>query len=165
MPFLDPATLTFARTPSGYLSLAVDGADKHKRAECVALFPFSQPGHYISVGTRKDGKLEEIGVIEDLGELPPDQRTLVERDVDFHLFTPRILDVKKVDNTFGVSAWNVVTDRGERTFYVRDAKENVRLLDEGLVIITDIEKCRYRIADYRRLPARARSKVENTLLH
>ncbi|HEX9973453.1 MAG TPA: DUF1854 domain-containing protein, partial [bacterium] len=60
--------------------------------------------------------------------------------------------------------WQVVTDKGEKTFFVQDVKENVIIRESGLILITDIDKCRFQIRDYRKLPLKARLELEQTLL-
>ena len=57
-----------------------------------------------------------------------------------------------------------MTDKGEKTFFVQDVKENVIIRESGLIVITDIEKCKYQIRDYRKLPTKARVELEQTLL-
>ena len=54
--------------------------------------------------------------------------------------------------------------KGEKTFIVQDVKENVIIRDAGLIVITDVDKCRYQIRDFRNLPTKARMELERTLL-
>ena len=60
-------------------------------------------------------------------------------------FVPEITDVIRTAQTKNLDEWEVTTDRGPKTFYVKDRRDNV-VFKHGatLVMITDIDGCRYR---------------------
>ena len=164
MKLLDAKKLTFRRTDAGTLDLVREDGTLVENVHCIPLFPLSAAGSYISVAFRKGRELEEVGVIRHVRDLPPEQQKLVREDIRFRYFVPEITDVKKVQRSIGSWEFDVMTDRGERTFIVRHRRENIRAKDNGQIMITDVEKCRYRIPDRGKLPSRARVELDKVLL-
>ena len=164
MKLLNPDELTFEQAENGYLRLKINDGKIYEPVECNALLPLSQPDGYISISARNDSEVEELGIIRQLKDLAAEQRSLVEREIQFRYFSPEIIDIKKITSKYGVDQWEVVTDKGEKTFMVQDVKENVAIRESGLIVIMDIDKCRYQIRDYRKLPSKARMELEQTLL-
>lgn len=164
MKILDPAELNFEKAENGFLRLKLNNGTIHERVECHPLFPLSEPDAYIAISKRNDSDIEEIGVIKSLDTLSAKQKYLVENEIQFRHFSPEITDIKKINSKYGVEHWEVMTDKGEKTFIVQDVKENVMIRESGLIVITDIDKCRYQIRDYRNLPYKARAELERTLL-
>lgn len=164
MKLLNPNELKFEQGANGFLRLKMSEDKVFELVECTPLFPLTQIEKYISVSTRNDTGSEEIGIIRNLRDLPSDQQRLVKDEIQFRYFSPEVIDIKKITSKYGVNEWQVVTDKGEKTFFVQDVKENVIIHESGLIAITDIDKCRFQIRDYRKLPAKARLELEQTLL-
>lgn len=164
MKFLNLDELTFERAENGFLRLKMRDGTTYEMVECTPLFPLSKPYRYISVSSRTGNGPEEIGILVDLNALTKEQKALVKAEIEFRYFSPEIIDIKKITSKYGVDQWEVVTDKGEKTFFVQDVKENVIIKDNGLIVIIDIAKCRYQVRDYRRLPTKARVELERRLL-
>ena len=58
----------------------------------------------------------------------------------------------------------MVTSKGEKIFYVREIRENIIVRDNGHILITDLDKSRYQIRDFKTLPQRAINELELNLL-
>jgi hypothetical protein len=165
MEYLSPASLTFRATVSGLLALDGPAGAVHPHVECVPLFPLSQPEAFIAVNGFPEGERSvEIGIILDPKHFPPDQQALVRKDLALRYFAPQVRDIRSIITKFDIDEWTVLTDRGEKVFHVINARENLAMRGEGRVMITDLEKCRYLVPDYRQLPARARDLLEQQLL-
>ena len=164
LEFLNPDEMMFERSINGFLNLKLKNQMTYEKVECIPLFPFSKSATYISVSIRKDKEPEEIGVIKELKTLSSEQRNLVQADIDFRYFTPEILEIKQIMVKHGIHQWDVVTDKGEKTFFVRDIKENISFRENGLMIISDFDKCRYQIRDHHKLSATSRKELNQTLL-
>jgi len=164
MKILNPDQLNFEQGENGFLRLKLNDEKVFELVECTPLFPLTQVDAYISVSTRNDAGSEDIGIIKNLRDLPSDQQRLVKDEIQFRYFSPEIIDIKKITSKYGVNEWQVVTDKGNKTFFVQDVKENVIIRESGLILITDIDKCRFQISDYRKLPSKARLELEQTLL-
>ncbi|MDZ7263624.1 MAG: DUF1854 domain-containing protein [candidate division KSB1 bacterium] len=161
---LHPKELTFERLQNGRLRLKLRNGKIYEPIICVALFPLSQPECYIAVSLQADGATNELGIIQRLDDFPKEQRLLVEQEIQLRYFCPRILNIHKITSKYGVDQWHVVTDRGEKRFVVQDAKENVTIRDNGLIVIIDTDGCRYQIRDYGQLPSQAKMELEQALL-
>jgi len=164
MTLLNPSELCFSRSENGFLKLETPDGQVFESVECAPLFPLSQPERFISVMHRTDGQVMELGFIPDLNSLPDDQQALVREEIEFRYFSPEIIDIKKITSQYGVDQWDVITDKGDRTFLVRDIKENVIIRENGFISITDIDRCRFQISDYRKLSIKAQTELEQTLL-
>jgi hypothetical protein len=77
---------------------------------------------------------------------------------------PEIKDINRITVRHGLYEWDVVTGRGEKKFSLRSIREHVAVNDEGMIIITDLERCRYKITSSDRLPAKARAELDKVLL-
>lgn len=157
--YLDPSECAFERTPGGLLALEVDG-ERYPRVALHRAFPFTLGDRYISVRD-PDGK--EIGIIEDLEAFPPETADAVREELDRRYFTPEIIRIKSMKEEFGYSYWDVVTDRGERRFTVRDLQRNLLLLSERRLLLIDVDGNRFAIPDYTALDAAGRRIIEDLI--
>jgi len=164
MNILNPNTIKFEQSGTGFLTMTDGTGATYANVWCARMFPLSDPLHYISVQHRKEKEYEEIGVIRSLDELNREQREQVLADIGFRYFVPEITDIRKITSRQGLDTWEADTDKGPRTFLVRDRKENVHMADNGTVFITDSDKCRYRIDDYTKLKPKAKAMLERMLL-
>jgi hypothetical protein len=164
MNILEPDTIMFESRDNGYLRLTIADAKTYDMTECRALFPLTDANGIISVVERTGSGTEEIGLIESTASLSDQQRKIIEDDISRHYFTPEIISIEKIESHHWYYEWFVTTNRGEKSFYVRNLKENLRIHENGMVIITDLDKCRYQIDDYRQLPPKSASQMEKVLL-
>ncbi len=146
------------------LSITLEDGSVVKDVHCVRLFPLSEPDTFISVVRREDGHLREIGIIRKLKELTSEQQRLVRQDIKLRYFVPEIKDINKITARHGLYEWDVVTGRGNKNFSLRSIRENIAVNDKGMIIITDLERCRYKITDCERLPVKARTELDQVLL-
>ncbi len=156
---LDPGKLKFERADTGVLKMVIDGV-VHQRVYPVSSFPVSGPDKYISI---RDVEDEEIGMIENLKDLPIEQQALVRRELRLRYFVPVIREIYKIKEEYGTYYWEVKTDRGKKTFYVKGRNENIIFRDKTRLLITDIEECRYEITDYTRLPHHSQTELDKVL--
>jgi hypothetical protein len=164
MNILNTAKIRFNKNKTGSLNITLEDNSTVKDVHCIRLFPLSEPGTFISVVHHEDGRLREVGVIRKLKELTGEQQRLVRDDIKLRYFVPEIKDINKITARHGLYEWDVVTGRGNKKFSLRSIRENIAVNDEGMIIITDLERCRYKITDYERLPAKARAELDKVLL-
>lgn len=164
MNILDPEKISFARNSNGVLDITLDDKTIVENIHCVRLFPLTDPKSYISVVKKEESDIREIGIIKNLKQLSAKNQTLVKEDINFRYFVPEIKDVVHVIHLHGMYELNVVTERGNRQFYVRNARENVHTTESGPIIITDVENCRYKITDLANLTLKARSELDKLIL-
>ena len=164
MNILDYNKVKFKRSQSGALNITLEGGEKIKDVNCIPMFPFSDPENFISIVCKKGSEFEEIGIVKHLKKLSLAQQNFIREYIRFRYFTPEITDIKRIKQTYSLWEWDVVTDRGEKRFYLRDRRENIIIKNDSKIIIFDIEKCRYKITRYSKLPANARIELDRVLL-
>jgi len=134
-----------------------------EEVRAAGLFPLRNPEKIISIYQKSDSERKELGLITELGLFSDDQQRILRDYLAFAYFLPEILDVMRVTRSASVDEWDVLTDRGNKVFYLSGRRESITVTDDGIIILTDTNKCRYRITDYRRMRAQARILVERAL--
>jgi hypothetical protein len=164
MNMLDASDLSVKPSPGGKLSVRCADGQEYPDVFFVRLFPHSGPDHYISVRTKQGREQVEIGIVRDLDSLPQSARQLILEDMRRRNFLPLITDIASIKTRRGEDTWVVETDKGSKTFTVREPGENVTTTEHGVVLITDADKCRYKISDISGLPPKARMLLEKVLM-
>lgn len=164
MKLLDATNIAIEISGTDTLSVrCADGTLFHNVA-FVQLFPNSDPSHFISAGRKQGTEFVEIGIIRDLGSFPQSAQKFVLDDIRRRYFVPQITEIVSIKTSRGADTWVVETDRGHASFSVRERGENVVTSGQGIVMITDIDKCRYKIADPGALSPRSRGLLEKVLM-
>ena len=171
--FLDSGEVVFYHSESGRLGMKIKSARalpgrpvrRGKELICeevqpVFLFPFTHPIEFISL---RDEKGKEIGIIKNLNDLPGEAKNLLKEELTRRYLIPVIKNIIQIDEEFGNYRWEVITDRGKKTFYVKGRSENLAFINDWRIVLTDIEKCRYEIRDWRRFPRRSRVELEKVI--
>ncbi len=138
------------------LVLIEAGGRRHVGVEPVRTFPISEPEHGISIC---DAEGHELVCVEDLADLPPDVRSILEDELVRREFIPVIQRIVSVSSDQEPCDWAVETDRGRTTFQL-DTDEDVRRLGPHGVIIVDAHRIRYLIGDVRKLDSASRRILE-----
>lgn len=157
---LDSKKIQLYRDKFNTLKLRIEGeAKEYSEVRPLAAFPLSDTEHYISL-TTEDGK--EIGIIQNPGELDPESQKVLAEELAKVYFLPRILKINKIKEEYGVTRWEVETDRGPRAFDVR-SRHDVRLLGGRRVIIKDVDGNRFEIPDYGKLDPKSMSLLDSEI--
>ncbi len=169
MNLLLPDKIKFEQTKDGTLNCILKNGEIYKNISCAPLFPLSDPDNFISINAKNNAKKkhnmpEEIGIIKHLKDLGSEQQKMLRHDIRIRYFMPEIKDIKKITKKPGIYEWHVITDRGEKNFFHRLSSENMTVTDKKIIIITDIERCRYKITNFLKLPSKARSELDRILL-
>lgn len=162
--FFDPAAVSFARKPGGYLSLTL-GDESYDRVRLYRALPYYTPERYISVCHPEEGT--EYGMIRDLQDFPEDQRALIREELALLYYTPTVTAIRSAKMKMGLMELEVLTDAGTKTFRIPDPNKNIRYLTPGLdrrVLLTDCDGNRYLIPDTEALDKKSLSKIETYLV-
>lgn len=117
------------------------------------LFPVNSPDTYITL-LDKDGA--EIALIRAISELSPRSRDAVVASLEDYYLVPTITRIVNVIERYGTLRWIVETDRGEKSFDIRNRNHDIKVYPDGRVRIRDADDNRYVIRDYRELDVRSR---------
>ncbi|MDD5900500.1 MAG: DUF1854 domain-containing protein [Lachnospiraceae bacterium] len=156
--YLTPENAAFARTEGGFVSLKTE-EEEYSRVQVVRMFPFSEPGKYISIRTAEETS-KEIGVIEQLERFPEDVREMLSEQLALRYFTPVITKIYQIKDAYGFAYFDVETDRGRCRFVIRMNGNSVVHLSDTRIIISDIDENRFEIPDVTKLTIREQKKLD-----
>jgi len=145
---LDPQQLTFLSEPGQPLRVTLEGECSYPRVRVVSAFPLTDPDGCVCL---LDGAEKEIGVIPSAGELSREQRAIVQSELGKRYYMPVIQRVTALREEFGLSYWEVETDKGPKTFVLRGTQEHVTEIASNRLMIVDIEGNRFEIRDWEEL--------------
>ncbi|GIZ53038.1 cyanophycin metabolism-associated DUF1854 family protein [Noviherbaspirillum aridicola] len=149
---------TLSRNAFGKLVLA-DEDGEHEGVVPVRAFPIAAPERGIAL---VDADGHELAWIEQLSELAPGTRALIEEELKNREFLPEIRRIRSV-STFAVpSTWEVDTDRGEASFVLK-GEEDIRRVAESTLLIADTHGVQYLIRDTQALDKGSRKILDRFL--
>ncbi|MCL1808058.1 MAG: DUF1854 domain-containing protein [Oscillospiraceae bacterium] len=157
---MDHDKAEFYETPGGFTGFRYNGED-YKRIVLRRATPIADPSAYISVA---DHENKEICVIRSLSDLSDDQLKIVSGELDRRYYCPEIVEIKSVKDKMGYIYMEMrVTGRGEafdKNCAVKDVSKNIRLLDDGRLIVFDVDGNRYIVQDMSALDKKSVRRLE-----
>ena len=153
---LKASDLRFGRAADDRVVLKI-GDTMRAVGSVMAAFPLTDP--YGMVALRDDNG-DEIGILDDVRQLDPVSQKIIAEELERSYFMPKITDILDIEEELGVETWEVETDKGQRTFQVRNVRQNVRKLGRRRLVIKDVDGNRYEIRDWQGLPPVARRFLE-----
>ncbi|MBM3241026.1 DUF1854 domain-containing protein [Candidatus Poribacteria bacterium] len=156
---LDAKSIKIYRNELDDLVIELPDGSKHAKVRTMRAFPLSNPGEFIILRDKEDN---EVGLIENINELNSKYKKVLEEELQKSYFIPQITKIKNLEEKFGISEWEVETNKGAHTFNVRN-REEVRLFSSGRVLIKDADGNRYEIPDYRRLDPKSIAFLETEM--
>jgi len=102
--------------PPGTLRLTVADEQSYPVVKLYQAWPLSHPGEFVSL---LDGRGEEIVMVPCMGDFEPGSQPVVQEELRRRYLTARVVAVRQVRTEFGVTYWDVETDKGRRDFVSR----------------------------------------------
>lgn len=146
------AKIRLERGLSGRLVLVDANGRRYPDIEPVRAFPFSDPSHWVSL---RDSDARELLCIEDVALLESQSQAVLEAALARREFVPIIERVEHIGASAEPCEWEVITDRGPTRFTL-NSEDDVRLFNDGRVLITDAHGTRYFIPDTQALDGASR---------
>ena len=137
------------------VNLKLNSGEEFENLEPKRLFPVNLGDKYITL-LSADG---EIAVIRSLLDLTPESRTVIQESLDDYYLVPTITKIISSVDKYGTLRWTVETDRGIKSFDIRNRNHDIRVSKDGVVRIRDADDNRYVIKDYKKLDAHSRAKL------
>jgi hypothetical protein len=131
-------------------------ADVFSNISVRRTFPVTDPDHYILLLDASD---EEIGIVESLSGVPAETREILEQHLERYYFATHINAIRSVQSRHGVTTWDLDTNRGPRTIYLKDRGDIRRISDHRIVLI-DMQGIRFDIPDTRKLDTISRTFID-----
>ena len=157
--FLDAAKVKIARNSFEELIVELPDGTTYTNVEAIRSFPLTDSNKYISL---LDSEEKEIGIIQDIKQLPRESEKILRSELQKRYFLPKITKIHSLDGEFGVTQWAVETNRGPVTFGMR-TRYDVVSLENGRVLIKDADGNRYEIENYHRLDPDSIALLETQL--
>jgi len=120
-------------------------------------FPITYPEFIIF----RDSSGVDICIIKDCRELDEESKGNLYKILDKIYFIPKIQKINKIETSGDEFLWDVLTDKGPRTFRTRGRMSVI--LMEKRAVITDINDNIYEIEDLFSLDSRSLSELETTI--
>lgn len=157
---MDLKSLRLFYEPAGTLRLTVGDERSYPTVKLFQAWPLSQPGRFLSLQTGKD---EEIALVPELADLEPESRAVAEEELRRRYLTARVEGIDHIRTEFGVTYWDVVTDKGPRDFVVQSLTESCLWLGDRHILITDVDGNRFEIVDRAALDPTSRARLDAVL--
>ena len=141
---VNPKDVRLFREPPWKLRLTIAGDRSYLMVRVVRAAPLSQPSRYICF---LDEKNEVIWTVEDPSVLDADTRRILQEELDQRYMTAAIEVINSLRNEFGVSYWDVQTNRGNREFVVRNVSESAQWISPRRLLLIDVDGNRFEIPD------------------
>lgn len=157
--YLSKENARFTKTVGGFVALEYDGR-KYERVGIYRTFPFTDPGHYISI-READEKAREIGIIKDLWtDMTEEAARMLEEQMKLRYFTPVVKKINDIKEEYGFAYFNVITDFGTCKFTIQMNSGSVVHLTEDRILIMDLDGNRYEIPDVNQLSISELKKLD-----
>ena len=139
---------TIARCENNLVTLTLSDGTVYERLEPRRLFPVTRENEYI---TLLDEGGVEIAVIRHITDVDKEAQDLLNESLDDYYLVPHITRIISNVEKFGTTRWTVETDRGIKTFDIRNRFHDIRASKDGKVRVRDADDNRYTIDDYNKL--------------
>ena len=136
------------------VTLTLGSGEKFEGVEPRRLFPVSRPTSYISL---LDSEGKEIAVVREISDLTPDSAAVLRESLDDYYLVPRITKIISKGEKYGTLRWTVETDRGIKSFDIRNRNHDIKLYPSGKVRVRDSDDNRYTIENYLELDPHSRA--------
>lgn len=125
----------------------------------VRAFPISAADEGLSI-VASNG--QELVWIDQLCDLPPQTRAMIEQELGNREFMPEIIRIWHVSSYSTPSNWTVTTNRGEAIFTLK-GEEDIRRLAGNALLIADTHGVHFVIRDLRTLDKASRKILDRFL--
>ena len=133
-----------------------ENGECYEALEPRRLFPVSNLETYVTL-LNKDG--EEIAIIRAINDLSEQSKNVIRASLDNYYLVPKITRIISVTEKYGTLRWEVETDRGVKSFDIRNRNHDIKVQKNGAVRVRDADDNRYVIDDYKALDAHSRAQL------
>ena len=120
------------------------------------LFPVNMIDKYI---TLLDSEGVEQCVIRSLAEMGEESRAVLQASLDDYYLVPHITRILSSNEKYGTLRWTVETERGIKSFDIRNRNHDIRVKRDGSIRVRDADDNRYIIEDYHTLDKQSRKAL------
>lgn len=157
----------FFPSPAGLVSMRLrhpDGTvEEFERVIPIRCFPVTNPDEFICIRDGNPewrGKGQEIGMLRRITDIDENSRNVLSAELERRYFTPTILKILNIKDSFGYSYWDVETTAGSLNFVLNNPFSNIRVLEDGSVFINDMDGNCFKIPNPKALDAASFHRIE-----
>ncbi len=147
------------RAPAHTVRMTVTGERSYIRVRPVNASPMAHSDRYVSL---LDIKNEEVAFIRDMNDLDEESRKVIEEELAHRYLRATIECVHSIQMEYGVTYWDVTTDRGKREFVIR-GHENTHWASDTRLLLTDVDGNRFEVTDYTQLDPNSVRLIETNV--
>ena len=156
----DPRSLHLFYDPPGTVRLSVGEARSYGAVKVFQAAPLSRPREYVCL---QNGKGEEILMVRTLSDLSDESRHVAEEELKRRYLTAQVTRIGEIRTEFGITYWNVETDKGARDFVIQSMAESCLWLGDNHLLLTDSDGNRFEIASRAALDDASRAALDSVL--
>ncbi|MEG2118316.1 MAG: DUF1854 domain-containing protein [Clostridia bacterium] len=146
--YIDGDEAKFTSSTFNLVNLELITGEKYENLEPRRLFPLSGLKKYISL-------LDEFGhekaIIRNIDSLMPDSKNVIQKSLDEYYLIPKIIEILDRSEKYGVLKWTVKTDRGVRSFDIKNRNRDIKILFDDRILVRDADDNRYEIPNMKSL--------------
>ena len=157
---VDAKDVRIFKEPEWKLRLTIDGDRSYLKVKAVRAAPLSHPDGPICFLDAKD---EMIFMVSNIEEIQEESRPFVLEELRTRYLTARVEKVYSVQADYGISYWDVQTDRGRREFVARDVAEHAQWLGEHRLVVIDVDGNRFELPDLREFDKKSLAFIDLAL--
>ena len=150
------ANYRIEKEENNLVTLTLPAGESIYRLEPRRLFPVSSADKYITL-LDEDG--DEAAIIKDLSDLSPESREVIRYSIDDYYLVPKIIRIISTGEKYGTLRWTVETDRGIKSFDIRNRNHDIKVFKDGRVRVRDSDDNRYTIDNYHELDPHSRARL------
>jgi len=150
--WLEAADVRLFRDEAGHVRATVRRDRSVVRPALLRAFPITAPDRLIEL---REDQGDSVGMLRDLADLDEESRRLAEDILHTRYLVPVVTEIRDLRRTSGMWVWDVVTDRGERTFSMKSPRDDIRRLPGGRLRVKDVDGNNFEITSPEALDPRS----------
>lgn len=156
---LSPEHIRFMRSDGGVLEMEYEG-ERHPEVLLFRTFPLSKHEQFLSV---RNGKGEEIGLLEQLSDLEQSSQDEVRQELRLRYLVPSVTSIDRIKQFPGMWVWELQTTLGPVKMSMRNLHEHIQNVGPDRLLLSDIDGNRCEIFDIQALDASSRKQLLRVL--
>lgn len=154
--YVDGPEITVTKKENNIVNVRYADGTEEFGLEPRRLFPVQDAEHYITL-LDEDG--EEHCIIRDIAAMQPESQKVLRNSLEEYYLVPHIRRIITFSEKYGTIRWTVETDRGVKSFDIRNRNHDIKTRKDGSIRVRDSDDNRYIIDDWRALDKKSKNAL------